>query len=85
MLQDAAYNGSLVLCADHYGGLLETWSGGPIYCSEVTASLVHLLTGVPVDLLRPVPLDTVVVVQGEAGGIGGEGGGGELLAGHTVR
>ena len=53
---------------DHYGGLSDTWPGGPIYCSEVTARLVHLLTGVPVDLLRPVPLDTPILVQGEAAG-----------------
>jgi len=50
--------------ADHYGGLTENWSGGPIYCSEITARLVHLLTGVPVHLLRPTPLDVTTVIDG---------------------
>lgn len=54
----------LLLYTDHYGGLSDNWSGGLIYCSEVTARLVHLLTGVPMDLLRPVPMDVTLTVHG---------------------
>ncbi|KXZ48754.1 hypothetical protein GPECTOR_25g338 [Gonium pectorale] len=41
---------------DHYSGLSETWSAGPVYCSEVTARLVVHLTGVDQRLVRPLPV-----------------------------
>lgn len=50
--------------ADHYTGISETWSAGPIYCSEVTARLVVHLTGVAQGLVRPLPMDAPQMIQG---------------------
>lgn len=50
--------------ADHYTGLTDAWSAGPIYCTEVTARLVHHLLGVKRAFLRPLPLDTPTAIQG---------------------
>ena len=55
---------SLLLCADHYTGLSDAWSAGPIFCSEVTAKLVVYLLGVQPDLVRPLPMDEPVTIQG---------------------
>lgn len=50
--------------ADHYGGITENWSAGPIYCSPITAALVQHLAGVGPQWLHPIPMDTPTVVQG---------------------
>lgn len=52
------------LPADHYTGLRDDWSRGPIYCSEVTARLVAHMLGVDPRHLCPLPLDTPTVIQG---------------------
>lgn len=57
---------AVLCCVDHYGGITDTWPGGPIYCTEVTARLVHLLTGIPQQLLRPVPLDVPTTIAGDS-------------------
>ncbi|KAL6766970.1 LIG6 [Auxenochlorella protothecoides x Auxenochlorella symbiontica] len=50
--------------ADHYGGLTDTWSAGPIYCSEVTARFVVHALGVRPSYLHPLPMDTPVMIHG---------------------
>ena len=50
--------------SDHYGGLSEAWSAGPVYCSETTAALAHHLTGVGHEWLRPLPMNTPCDVEG---------------------
>ncbi|RMZ54155.1 hypothetical protein APUTEX25_005311, partial [Auxenochlorella protothecoides] len=50
--------------ADHYGGLTDTWSAGPIYCSEVTARFVVHALGVRLSYLHPLPMDTPVMIHG---------------------
>ena len=49
---------------DHYGGLTEKWCAGPIYCSAITARLVHRILGVGIQWLRPLPLERESVVEG---------------------
>lgn len=49
---------------DHYGGLSEQWSAGPIYCSPVTAALVQHLAGVRAEWLRPLPVGETSEVAG---------------------
>jgi hypothetical protein len=51
-------------CADHYTGINENWSAGPIYCSEVTAQLVVHLTGVQQQFVHPLPMEKPMVIQG---------------------
>lgn len=53
-----------VYLADHYGGLTDTWSAGPIYCSEVTARFVVHALGVRLSYLHPLPMDTPVMIHG---------------------
>ena len=50
--------------SDHYAGLTERWSPGPIYCSEVTARVVRERVGVAEEWLRPLPMREAVVVDG---------------------
>ena len=50
--------------SDHYGGLSERWSAGPVYCTEVTARLVAHMLRVPLHFLRVLPYNTPVVVEG---------------------
>ena len=52
--------------ADHYGGLSETWDNGVIYCSEQTARLIQRMDQLRIkkDLIRPLPMDTPVAVDG---------------------
>lgn len=52
--------------ADHYGGLSKHFAAGTIYCSSITAALVHARLGVPRRFLRVLPLDTPVSVAGIA-------------------
>ena len=39
--------------SDHYGGLDERFDAAPIYCTQITASLVAAKLGVKSELLRP--------------------------------
>ena len=50
--------------ADHYTGLNENWSRGPIYCSDTTARLVAHMLGVSPQFLTPLPLDTPTLIAG---------------------
>ncbi|GAB4816048.1 hypothetical protein N2152v2_003094 [Parachlorella kessleri] len=50
--------------SDHYTGLRDNWSQGPIYCSETTAVLVQHMLGLSPQWLRPLPLDTPTTIQG---------------------
>jgi DNA ligase 1 len=50
--------------ADHYTGLSEAWCGGLIYCSQVTAALVALLTGVSRDWLVPLEAGAAHMIHG---------------------
>lgn len=51
-------------CADHYQGITENWDAGLIYCSEVTGTLIVHMLGVNAMLVRRLPMDTPVTVQG---------------------
>jgi len=44
----------LLLLIDHYTGITENWSAGPIYCSPITAALVQQVTGVHRQFLHPL-------------------------------
>ena len=63
-------NRSSLLCdlhsADHYTGLSDNWSAGPIYCSAVTARLTAHMLGVAPQFLVALPLDTPTMIQGAA-------------------
>lgn len=50
--------------ADHYTGLSDSWSAGPIYCSPITARLTAHMLGVAPRWLVPLPLDTPTMIQG---------------------
>jgi DNA ligase 1 len=50
--------------SDHYTGLSERWSAGPVYCSQITANFAHKILGVPLSFLRPLPLDTPTSIEG---------------------
>ena len=50
--------------SDHYGGLDERFDAAPIYCTQITASLVAAKLGVKSELLRPCPVGEAFVVQG---------------------
>jgi ATP-dependent DNA ligase I len=50
--------------SDHYGGLDARWDEGPVYCSELTARLVPLRTGVSAAWLHVLPLNEPVDVAG---------------------
>ena len=52
------------LCADHYTGLSEKWSQGPIYCTEVTGKLVCHITGVHERFINVLPMNTEVTIHG---------------------
>jgi DNA ligase-1 len=53
--------------ADHYTGLRDDWSRGPIYCSAVTARLVAHMLGVSPCWLAALPLDQPTSIQGGGG------------------
>ncbi|GJJ75888.1 DNA cross-link repair 1A protein [Entomortierella parvispora] len=50
--------------SDHYGGLTSTWNHGPIYCSSITANLVHSRLRVDEKYIRRLPMYEPTVVQG---------------------
>lgn len=61
------FTSSRLVCrppADHYGGLNKHFDAGTIYCSSITAALVHSRLGVPRRFLRVLPMDTPVSVAG---------------------
>ncbi|KAG0169653.1 hypothetical protein DFQ30_003456 [Apophysomyces sp. BC1015] len=49
--------------SDHYQGLTKGWSHGPIYCSTITANLVHQQLGVSRDFLRPLAMDKEIPIN----------------------
>jgi DNA cross-link repair 1A protein len=51
--------------ADHYQGLSENWTAGPVYCSAVTGRLAMHLCGVPAQYIHTLPMNKPVTVQGE--------------------
>lgn len=50
--------------SDHYGGLTKDFDSGVIYCSTITAALVHMRLGVKYKFLRPLPMHKPVVIEG---------------------
>jgi phosphoribosyl 1,2-cyclic phosphodiesterase len=50
--------------SDHYGGLRSSFSRGPIFCSEVTASLVCDKLGVSRIWVHVLPIGEAVTIQG---------------------
>jgi len=48
---------------DHYGGITSSWNHGTIYCSTVTANLVHQQLGVQKCYLHPLELLTPTVIE----------------------
>jgi hypothetical protein len=55
----------LLLLTDHYAGITENWSAGPIYCSPITAALVQQITSVHRQFLHPLELHEPHQVQGD--------------------
>jgi DNA cross-link repair 1A protein len=49
--------------SDHYGGITKSWNAGIIYCSVVTANLVHEQLGVDRQYLHPLTLHTPTVIE----------------------
>ena len=52
---------------DHYGGLTKKWCAskrGRIFCTKITAKLVHRMLGVSLEALHVLELDTPTVVEG---------------------
>ncbi|XXG40719.1 hypothetical protein AAC387_Pa01g1367 [Persea americana] len=49
---------------DHYQGLTRSFCHGKVYCSSITARLVHTKIGVPWDRLQVLPLNQKVCIAG---------------------
>ncbi|XP_034581351.1 uncharacterized protein [Setaria viridis] len=49
---------------DHYQGLTRSFCHGKIYCSSITASLVHHKIGIPWDKLHVLPLNKRITISG---------------------
>ncbi|RLN35458.1 uncharacterized protein C2845_PM03G35700 [Panicum miliaceum] len=49
---------------DHYQGLTRSFCHGKIYCSSITASLVHHKIGIPWDKLHVLPLNKKITISG---------------------
>uniref|UniRef100_A0A0E0IKA7 SAM domain-containing protein n=1 Tax=Oryza nivara TaxID=4536 RepID=A0A0E0IKA7_ORYNI len=49
---------------DHYQGLTKSFCHGKIYCSSVTANLVHYKIGIPWDRLHVLPLNEKITIAG---------------------
>ena len=54
--------------SDHYGGITSNWSHGPIYCSQTTANLVRTCLGVEPRWIRPLPMETPILLP-DSGGV----------------
>ncbi|KAD1326118.1 hypothetical protein E3N88_43011 [Mikania micrantha] len=50
--------------ADHYGGLTKSFCHGKIYCSLITAKLVHLKIGIPWEKIEVLPLNQKLTIAG---------------------
>ncbi|KAL3644358.1 hypothetical protein CASFOL_012290 [Castilleja foliolosa] len=50
--------------SDHYTGLSPQWSKGIIYCSSITANLLHQILKIPQPLIFPLPLSQPVLIDG---------------------
>ncbi|KAL8153080.1 hypothetical protein V2J09_010840 [Rumex salicifolius] len=62
--RDCAYWFLTHFHADHYGGLTRSFSHGKIYCSMITARLVHMKIGIPWDALEVLPLNQRITING---------------------
>ncbi|TVU09690.1 hypothetical protein EJB05_43181, partial [Eragrostis curvula] len=49
---------------DHYQGLTRSFCHGKIYCSSITASLVHHKIGIPWDRLHVLPINQKITISG---------------------
>ncbi|XP_011099504.1 DNA ligase 6 isoform X1 [Sesamum indicum] len=50
--------------SDHYTGLSPQWSNGIIYCSSITANLLHQILKIPQPFIFPLPLSQPVIIDG---------------------
>ncbi|CAH9145921.1 unnamed protein product [Cuscuta epithymum] len=50
--------------ADHYQGLTKSFCHGKIYCSLVTAKLVNMKIGIPMDTIEVLPLNKRINIAG---------------------
>eukprot|EP00210_Caulerpa_lentillifera_P002423 g2322.t1 len=50
--------------SDHYNGLNKSFNHGVIYCSNVTAKLLHVKLKIPWTSLAPLPLETPTNIDG---------------------
>ncbi|KAL0450046.1 UNVERIFIED_CONTAM: DNA ligase 6 [Sesamum latifolium] len=50
--------------SDHYTGLSPQWSKGIIYCSSITANLLHQILKIPQPFIFPLPLSQPVIIDG---------------------
>ncbi|KAK6125227.1 hypothetical protein DH2020_041027 [Rehmannia glutinosa] len=50
--------------SDHYTGLSPQWSKGIIYCSSITANLLHQILKIPQPFIYPLPLSQPVLIDG---------------------
>lgn len=50
--------------SDHYQGLTPSWRHGLIFCSPITARLLHSVLGVPSELVRALPMQQRVRIDG---------------------
>ncbi|EPS68874.1 hypothetical protein M569_05893, partial [Genlisea aurea] len=49
---------------DHYQGLTKSFCHGKIYCSSITAKLVHLKIGIPMESIEVLPINRKINVAG---------------------
>ncbi|KAL0343399.1 UNVERIFIED_CONTAM: DNA ligase 6 [Sesamum angustifolium] len=50
--------------SDHYTGLSSQWSKGIIYCSSITANLLHQILKIPRPFILPLPLSQPLIIDG---------------------
>ncbi|KAL0332442.1 UNVERIFIED_CONTAM: DNA ligase 6 [Sesamum calycinum] len=50
--------------SDHYTGLSPQWSKGIIYCSSITANLLHQILKIPRPFILPLPLSQPLIIDG---------------------
>jgi len=53
--------------SDHYVGLSASWSHGPIYCSDVTGSLIRNQLKTDAKWIKPIPFNERIEVPGTEG------------------
>lgn len=54
----------MFLPADHYAGITENWTAGPIYCSHATARLIIHLLGVAPEWVHGLDMGTTHMIHG---------------------